>query len=723
MSSKKEIDQVQRVLRMKETKIQNRLIKDAKKEHNKIKKLKEENENLKLLLKETENKLNELKIKKREIKQQRKHFKQNDDLGLPNPDFDYDQEIKRGNKALNLTVFKNNKEDINKIIDILNKHKVNNNALSLGSNPTRTNTRNNIPIVKALYRGKEVLEFKCKGKYTKEEIEQIGNEISKIEGLRGNQFAISIKYDFGWRAGKLVPFGDGFSLNFNAYEHHEQEYFYEFDIFLIERPRTDGGDNEFNNCLFNCIQSVLSDKNPFKNDCSLKKYLNIPIRDTIDIKYIPKIEEKLKSYSINVFGDYQYISPNQKNKSIDLILSDGHYTLGDDKPYRKVNKNLVSYKERIPMLYESKTFKAYTPQNGIFELSKEDKSRIYDWKTKYILVDKLDNEMSFEDEYKKFIIDADLLKKETNGLINLYKTGTHKITAFNLFNDFTKTIKKPKQIKELEATIINNASHGAIIFNSKEYKGSLCHSYDFKSEYPSIMKSQQKFPIGEGEFLTINNDEFKQRMTTYENYFGIYHCEIYKSNTDIDKCFRFNFKNWYSHIDLMTAIDLGLSYKLIEDNQPNFYFYSRDKLISGVELFGSYVDYLYELKQKGIKVSKKILNILWGGLCEKKSKNYVCKSDLDLPINSKILSISRNDINENIIIDVVQRDKFYVSGFGRLKPFLLSKARQNISKVMKPHINNIIACHTDGFKSKIKLDIKTDDKIGSLCYEGEKIYK
>lgn len=41
-----------------------------------------------------------------------------------------------------------------------------------------------------------------------------------------------------------------------------------------------------------------------------------------------------------------------------------------------------------------------------------------------------------ETAYHRFVKDADLLKKETKGLINMYKTGTYKKTALALFYDY-----------------------------------------------------------------------------------------------------------------------------------------------------------------------------------------------------------------------------------------------------------------------------------------------
>jgi hypothetical protein len=70
-------------------------------------------------------------------------------------------------------------------------------------------------------------------------------------------------------------------------------------------------------------------------------------------------------------------------------------------------------------------------------------------------------------------------------------------------------------------------------------------------------------------------------------------------------------------------------------------------------------------------------------------------------------------------IKAAQNDKFYVSGFARLAPFLISKGRSIISKIIEPYIKTVIRCHTDGFIcSKEPTNIITGDKLGDLVYEG-----
>ena len=71
-----------------------------------------------------------------------------------------------------------------------------------------------------------------------------------------------------------------------------------------------------------------------------------------------------------------------------------------------------------------------------------------------------------------------------------------------------------------------------------------------------------------------------------------------------------------------------------------------------------------------------------------------------------------------MIIEVVKRDKQYMTGFARIKPFLLGKARSIMSEIMIPHNDLLVRCHTDGFWSTQELDIKTGDQLGDLVYEG-----
>ena len=130
--------------------------------------------------------------------------------------------------------------------------------------------------------------------------------------------------------------------------------------------------------------------------------------------------------------------------------------------------------------------------------------------------------------------------------------------------------------------------------------------------YPNAMQNTGfSVPIKEGDFSKIT--ELSEIIP-----FGIYRCIINKSgNKHIDKLFRFNNHNKYTHIDITTAKTLKLQVNLIIDNEANCLLYGADKRINGFRLFKSYVNYLYPLKNDGVKFAKSMLNCLWGALCEK----------------------------------------------------------------------------------------------------------
>ncbi|GET55695.1 hypothetical protein GLOIN_2v1472929 [Rhizophagus irregularis DAOM 181602=DAOM 197198] len=64
--------------------------------------------------------------------------------------------------------------------------------------------------------------------------------------------------------------------------------------------------------------------------------------------------------------------------------------------------------------------------------------------------------------------------------------------------------------------------------------------------------------------------------------------------------------------------------KLIQDGKPNALIYDRDARIPGTVIFGEYVHFLFKIKNQGGiagRVAKRVLNTLWGALCQRK-RNY-----------------------------------------------------------------------------------------------------
>ena len=179
------------------------------------------------------------------------------------------------------------------------------------------------------------------------------------------------------------------------------------------------------------------------------------------------------------------------------------------------------------------------------------------------------------------------------------------------------------------------------------------------------------------------------------------------------------------HIDLANAMSLGLSVQLIQDGKANFLYYSRDKCLAGTELFSQYVDTLFKLKESKIKRAKSILNILWGALGEydkkkmhvghnKKGKQGKHKTD------HKIVGLRPYNDSETTI-ETVNNNVQYKTGFARLKPFIISRGRANIAKIMLPYHRTVMRCHTDGFICSEKpIGLKTGTELGDLVDEDMK---
>jgi hypothetical protein len=273
--------------------------------------------------------------------------------------------------------------------------------------------------------------------------------------------------------------------------------------------------------------------------------------------------------------------------------------------------------------------------------------------------------------------------KTLDSKFNLFKSDV-KHCALNFFYDKVKSIH-PEDITQDETKFIEESSGGAITY-WEPFKGE-CYSVDINSCYPYVMKQNNHyFPIKQGEFKTIKQ---------YKKEFGIYRCKILNPTNKIIKLFAFNRNNYYTHIDIEQALEYGLTYELIQDGQPNFLYYSKDKLMNGAFLFKNYMDELYSLKSKS-KMAKSLLNILWGALSEKNTKKFInnCHDELDLEdCEMTDLHFTGNQIHLKIIN---YGDDYYKTNYARIKPFVLSYGRNQCYKQFKGHEKDIVRIHTDG---------------------------
>lgn len=562
--------------------------------------------------------------------------------------------------------------------------------------------------------------------YSKENIQDISNKVSQYlnkKNINGELITTTFYDDAGFKSGHITDIGEEVQLydpqiNYVDGYVEEPDFYSKFLIYLIIKPKPIGGNSKNNDCLFECLDFYLHDRNPWANGGTLKQYLGLKRNDKIPITLIPKVEEKLKTFQINIIGDYVYSSQIKSNKIISLKLQDEHYTVNRNVDNSKMDMGIIHYKEKKIMLFDKVKYEGY---NG-YEIKKfTTKKEYYEYlyKSEYVLINREynNNKLTIQQEYDELIQTANELKKHSNGVINLYKTGDYKNTALNLFDRYTKYILNPETISQDEFIWLRNSTMGAVIFSEK-YEGP-GYKYDVKSMYPSIYRSTNKFPVKRGEFRTLTDKELNE-MKYYQ--FGIYRCKIYRSDdNNTNKLFKFNKLHYYPHTSLEHAKSLNLKIELIQDDKPNNLYYEREKLIGFNEVFTEYTNFLFSLKEKKVPKAKLLLNIIWGALTQIQKINHIIRENTTTHINEdeQIISIFPDRKNEDIIIVKTYNQKnIYTTNFGRLQPFILARGRFMISEIMKPIKDKIIRCHTDGFISTTDKDIKHGSKIGDLVFEG-----
>ena len=580
-----------------------------------------------------------------------------------------------------------------------------------------------------------------KGKhYTENDIKLATTKLSKKlneKGIKG-RFQLSILDEkFGVQSGKLISIGENAQLLEYNYEQWEVKI-KAVDVFIfLEEKELEGGESKYNDCLYHALKYYVPNLEKYWSKPSkLKKFLGLERTSKINSNtHIDLIENKL-NYKINITGDIIRTSLLNSNKTINIVLKNGHYTPLKTKGAKKYIN--VRFTEKKIIMVNRKTNSAFDG-NRLWKMSNEEYNSIkYDFNSDYLIVDvdlnggenhryikdnegnyilndngfRVYEEISIQEIYYNWVRDANLMKQETNGLINMFKTGGYRETALDLFYKLTKFIE-PEEILQDEAYWIKSCCGG--IFECEKYEGTL-YKYDIVACFTSILAdSTKKFPIKRGEFKII--DTIKEYPE-----FGIYRLKIHKSDDEnINKLFKFSNTGFYPQNDLYDAKKLGLKVELIQDGKPNFLHYTRDKLITFNEVFKKFTDVLFDLKVKGIKRAKVILNRLWGALCQiNKTKQFIKNNEYKLDDDDEIYSFRCDLFNrENFIIETTKFNSFYQTNYARLYPFIHSFARSKIIGFMLPHKNNIKRIQLDGFLTTKPIHFNRDAKLGMLNYEGK----
>ncbi|GET51540.1 hypothetical protein GLOIN_2v1472929 [Rhizophagus irregularis DAOM 181602=DAOM 197198] len=221
----------------------------------------------------------------------------------------------------------------------------------------------------------------------------------------------------------------------------------------------------------------------------------------------------------------------------------------------------------------------------------------------------------------------------------------------------------------VEAEWISDAMMGGLIWADNEWKG-YGRQYDMTSLYPSIQQSNANFPIRQGKFQILKD---------------------------------FNKRGVYTFIDLQRAKKLGLDIQLIQDGKPNALIYDREARIPGTVIFGEYVHFLFNIKNQGGvagRVAKRVLNTLWGALCQRKRNYKTLTTDQTDPFK-----FPEGHTLDSIVPVGFDQWRFQFTNPGspfkgeypRIAPFLLAHGQKTTSELLELYKDKVRRIHTDGF--------------------------
>jgi hypothetical protein len=126
---------------------------------------------------------------------------------------------------------------------------------------------------------------------------------------------------------------------------------------------------------------------------------------------------------------------------------------------------------------------------------------------------------------------------------------------------------------------------------------------------------------------------------------------------------------------------------------------------------------LYELKRQST-LAKKILNAIWGALCQRNKIKTTTKHEVNLCHGELLIEIKqiRNDLHK---ISYLKNGKFFKHNYARIGCFLTAATRKHMADTIYPDREHVFKCHTDSILSDKELKLNTGSSIGDFALEHE----
>jgi len=362
-----------------------------------------------------------------------------------------------------------------------------------------------------------------------------------------------------------------------------------------------------------------------------------------------------------------YISKHQTNRNIHLEVKNDHFTLQTTQPVLRKSKK----SEDEDIINESENMVKHGKKHGLF-------------------------------------------------YCYLSEVGSYQQLALINFRHFCKSIDYPEDISFNEFKYLELASLGDIYYcKSRDHKLKKAYKLDVNSLYPHLLASLNSvFPMGQPEYKRI--DELPSTFCS----FGLFKCEMSVGTCDIElfKILRKGKYKWYTHIDINDLSKHGCKFTLVKDSM-NFISYT--KVVKGSHVFKPFVEKFYNAKSdKSNKIAssgfKKVLNFLWGTLCQK-NKVSMKKSKISESTNYPAIDSLPTETEDKI--RYISNKSPYLNNWARMKPFLQAYSRRFMIKtITKDNLYKTVEhIKVDSIISTKKPNVPISDNLGEwkLEHEGE----
>lgn len=283
--------------------------------------------------------------------------------------------------------------------------------------------------------------------------------------------------------------------------------------------------------------------------------------------------------------------------------------------------------------------------------------------------------------------------------------------AFNKNSD-NSIIANMDKITLEEDRLFDKCNNGGHMQFNTDYSNQTiqCFSYDFSANYPSLMVKED-FLIPS---VTYTNCKMKIIPKVFK--LGIYKVKVSSNHPDFKKVFTFSKNHCYTNYSLNWALEIkdrfDVQFEIIDDDVNAFIY---KEFVSGKQLFGKWYDKLVSIKDKHPKnkLVKNLLSSLWGSL-QKKNTNYISVAKFDADIKKQqesiILEHKYKANGQNEYYEICKIDNLYKVNI-RLKSFLSSYARVNISRVILDNIDSFVRSHTDSATFTREIDYQKYERL------------